>query len=126
MEFKLKDLSIASDEEIAKACDLVGLSHPDIKDEEEFAKFALSLENVMEPVEESKKLRRHKYCKVYRCQCCGIDIIATPEELSFKEVREAVERYKVEYGFPHNCYDGNVGLAVFVGYKEFNNVAKSI
>ena len=48
------------------------------------------------------------------------------KELSYKEVREAVENHKVEYGFPHNCYDGNVGLAVFVGYKEFNNTAKSI
>lgn len=125
MDFRPRDLSIVSDKKIAKACDLVGLCHPDIKDEEEFARFALSLANVMETVEESK-LRRHKYCKVYRCQCCGRDIIATPEELSFKEVREAVESQRVEYGFPHNCYDGNVGLAVFVGYKEFNNVAKSV
>lgn len=126
MKFKLKNSSIISDEEIAKTCDSIGLSHPDIKDEEGFIRFALSLGNVMEPVDECRKLRRHKYCRVYRCQCCGIDIITTPEELSYKEVREAVENHKVEYGFPHNCYDGNVGLAVFVGYKEFNNTAKSI
>lgn len=122
MKFKLKNSSIISDEEIAKTCDSIGLSHPDIKDEEEFIRFALSIE----PVDESRKHIRHKYCRVYRCQCCGRDIMATPEELSYKEVREAVENHKVEYGFPHNCYDGNVGLAVFVGYKEFNNVAKSI